>query len=104
MTQTFWLIAGVLILLALAFIIAPLIFHGPGRRAVLDQRHQNLLAYRSRLEELDRDHIVRVCHECGWRIKGADGAAERLGLKPSTLYFRFKKLGIERPDSKTATS
>lgn len=55
MTQTFWLIASVLILLALAFIIAPLIFHRSDRRAALDLRNQNLLAYRSRMEELDRE-------------------------------------------------
>jgi cytochrome c-type biogenesis protein CcmH len=55
MTQTFWLTASVLILLALSFIVAPLIFHRSGRRAALDIRNQNLLAYRSRLEELDRE-------------------------------------------------
>lgn len=55
MTQTFWLIASVLILLALAFIVAPLVLHRSGRRATLDIRNQNLLAYRSRLEELDRE-------------------------------------------------
>lgn len=55
MTQTFWLTASVLILLALSFIVAPLIFHRSGRRAALNLRNQNLLAYRSRLEELDRE-------------------------------------------------
>ena len=55
MTQTFWLTASVLIVLALAFIVAPLIFHRSGRRAALNLRNQNLLAYRSRLEELERE-------------------------------------------------
>lgn len=55
MTQTFWLTASVLILLAISFIVAPLIFHRSGRRAALNMRNQNLLAYRSRLEELDRE-------------------------------------------------
>lgn len=55
MTQTFWLTASVLILLALSFIVAPLAFHRSGRRASLDLRNQNLLAYRSRLAELDRE-------------------------------------------------
>ncbi|TGN41265.1 c-type cytochrome biogenesis protein CcmI [Marinobacter confluentis] len=55
MTQTFWLTASVLILLALCFIVAPLVFHRSGRRAALDLRNQNLLAYRSRLAELDRE-------------------------------------------------
>ncbi len=55
MNQTFWLATVVMILLALAFVVAPLIFHRSGRRATLDVRNQNLLAYRSRLAELNRE-------------------------------------------------
>ncbi len=51
------------------------------------------------LEEVERAHIQRVCADCGWRIKGRDGAARRLGLNPSTLYFRMAKLGVRRPVS-----
>ena len=56
------------------------------------------------LEQAERDHIIRVCTACGWRIKGAGGAAERLGLNASTLYFRMKKLGITRPDERSERS
>ncbi len=49
------------------------------------------------LEELDRAHILSVLEECNWKIKGPGNAAERLGLKPSTLRYRMKKLGIRRP-------
>jgi len=49
------------------------------------------------LREVERAHIIRVCEDCGWRIKGPDSASVRLGLKPSTLYFRIHKLGIVRP-------
>ncbi len=52
---------------------------------------------RSRLREVERSHIVRVCEEYGWRIKGPDSASVRLELKPSTLYFRMQKLGIVKP-------
>jgi transcriptional regulator with GAF, ATPase, and Fis domain len=48
-------------------------------------------------KEIKRDHIVRVLEECGWKIKGTNNAAERLGLLPSTLRYRMKKLGIQRP-------
>lgn len=48
------------------------------------------------LAEIDRAHIVAVLDECGWKIKGPGNAAERRGLKPSTLRFRMKKLGIQR--------
>ena len=33
----------------------------------------------------------------GWRIRGAGGAADRLGLKPTTLETRMAKLGLKRP-------
>ncbi|MGJ0516482.1 MAG: sigma-54-dependent Fis family transcriptional regulator [Methylomicrobium sp.] len=51
------------------------------------------------LTEIERDHIVRVLEATGWRIRGSAGAAEILGLKPSTLESRMAKLGIRRPSS-----
>ncbi|MDJ0817089.1 MAG: sigma-54 dependent transcriptional regulator [Desulfobacterales bacterium] len=51
------------------------------------------------LEDVQRDHIVRVLEECGWKVRGKDGAAERLGLKRTTLQSRMKKLGIKRPEA-----
>jgi transcriptional regulator with GAF, ATPase, and Fis domain len=49
------------------------------------------------LAAMEREHILRVLHETGWKIEGAKGAASILNLHPSTLRFRIKKLGIERP-------
>ena len=49
------------------------------------------------LAEAERAHIRAVLDECGWKISGPGNAADRLGLKRSTLQFRMKKLGIERP-------
>ncbi|MGZ8137067.1 MAG: sigma-54-dependent Fis family transcriptional regulator [Methylococcaceae bacterium] len=49
------------------------------------------------LAEVERNHITRVLKATGWRIRGAAGAAEILGLKPSTLESRMTKLGIRRP-------
>ena len=48
------------------------------------------------LEEMERGHIIRVMEETGWRVRGKDGAAEILGLKPSTLESRMQKLGVKR--------
>ncbi|MGD2216826.1 MAG: sigma 54-interacting transcriptional regulator [Gemmatimonadales bacterium] len=48
------------------------------------------------LEELERDHITRVLEATGWRVRGDAGAAALLGLKPTTLEARMKRLGIER--------
>ena len=50
------------------------------------------------LDAVQRAHIVKVLGRCGWRVKGAGNAAERLGLNPSTLRARMKKLGIKRPE------
>jgi transcriptional regulator with GAF, ATPase, and Fis domain len=48
------------------------------------------------LDDQQRVHIEKVLNQTGWRIRGKDGAAEKLGMKESTLRFRMKKLGIER--------
>ena len=48
------------------------------------------------LNELEHDHILKVMNLTHWRVRGAGGAAEKLGLKPTTLEARMKKLGIQR--------
>jgi PAS domain S-box-containing protein len=50
------------------------------------------------LHAAEREHILRVLREAKGQIGGADGAAERLGLKRTTLNSKLKKLGIERSD------
>lgn len=52
----------------------------------------------SKLEVAEREHILRILHECKGMIGGANGAAERLGLKRTTLNSKLKKLGIKRRD------
>jgi transcriptional regulator with GAF, ATPase, and Fis domain len=49
------------------------------------------------LEEVERKHILATLDHTNWRVSGAGGAAGILGLKPSTLESRMKKLGITRP-------
>jgi formate hydrogenlyase transcriptional activator len=54
------------------------------------------------LENVERHHIVRALNETGWVIHGKKGAAEILGINPSTLRSRMEKLGIRRsPDRLT---
>jgi transcriptional regulator with GAF, ATPase, and Fis domain len=48
------------------------------------------------LEEVQRAHILQVLEQTGWKVRGKNGAAEVLGLKPSTLESRMSKLGIKR--------
>jgi transcriptional regulator with GAF, ATPase, and Fis domain len=46
---------------------------------------------------VDREHIRSVLESTRWRIRGVGGAAERLGLRPTTLETRLAKLGLKRP-------
>jgi formate hydrogenlyase transcriptional activator len=48
------------------------------------------------LENVERHHITRALNETGWVIHGKKGAAEILGINPSTLRSRMEKLGIKR--------
>ncbi len=48
------------------------------------------------LEEVEREYILRTLENTGWRIEGPNGAANILGLNPSTLRTRMVKLGIQR--------
>jgi transcriptional regulator with GAF, ATPase, and Fis domain len=47
------------------------------------------------LKEYEKDYIISVLESTGWRVSGEKGAAKILGLKPTTLYSRMKKLGIK---------
>lgn len=48
------------------------------------------------LEDIERRHITDILEQTNWRVSGDKGAAAILGLKPTTLEARMKKLGIER--------
>jgi DNA-binding NtrC family response regulator len=51
----------------------------------------------ARLIDVEREHIRAVLELTRWRVRGAGGAADRLGLKPTTLETRMVKLGLKRP-------
>jgi formate hydrogenlyase transcriptional activator len=48
------------------------------------------------LEDAEREHILKALEHTGWVVAGRNGAAARLGIKRSTLYFKMQKLGISR--------
>jgi len=48
------------------------------------------------IEESEREHISKVLQSVNWKVRGERGAANILGIKPTTLEARMKKLGIER--------
>ena len=51
----------------------------------------------SRLADVEKEHIRAVVESTGWRIRGSGGAADQLGLRPTTLETRMAKLGLKRP-------
>jgi transcriptional regulator with GAF, ATPase, and Fis domain len=50
------------------------------------------------MQQRQRENLLVVLEKTGWKIKGADGAAELLGVKPTTLLSRIKSLGLKRPE------
>jgi len=51
----------------------------------------------SSIEELQRDYIIRALEASKWVVGGSKGAAERLGMKRTSLIFKMQKLRICRP-------
>jgi transcriptional regulator with GAF, ATPase, and Fis domain len=48
------------------------------------------------LNEHETDYILNILEKTNWRIRGKNGAAQILGLKPTTLESRIERLGIKR--------
>ncbi|MGH9146529.1 MAG: helix-turn-helix domain-containing protein, partial [Vicinamibacterales bacterium] len=73
-----------------------------GRRLIIPVPATTTVQSRSssdKLTDVETGHIRGVLESTGWRIRGAGGAAERLGLRPTTLETRLAKLGLRRPKS-----
>jgi len=49
------------------------------------------------LQRRERENLLVILQKTNWKIKGADGAAELLGVKPTTLITRIKRMGLKRP-------
>jgi len=49
------------------------------------------------LQRRERDNLLLVLKKTNWKIKGPDGAAELLGVKPTTLLSRMSKWGLKKP-------
>ena len=50
------------------------------------------------MRQRERDNLIAALESAGWQVYGSGGAAELLGVKPSTLASRMKKMGIARQD------
>jgi transcriptional regulator with GAF, ATPase, and Fis domain len=51
----------------------------------------------SEMRHRERENLFAVLQKAGWKIKGADGAAKLLGVKPTTLISRMERMGLKRP-------
>jgi transcriptional regulator with GAF, ATPase, and Fis domain len=76
---------------------AMILHRGPTLRIDIPEAERADASHGLKLEEVERRHVVTVLEMSGWRIRGKNGAAETLGLKPTTLESRLEKLGIRRP-------
>jgi len=76
-----------------AMILSP----GPLLQAHLpeDKTAMDTETYGMTLDEVNRRHILRALEQTDWRIQGKDGAAQLMGVKPTTLRSRMEKLGIK---------
>ena len=63
----------------------------------LPESTSSAVARSPKLLDVEREHILAVLESSSWRIRGAGGAAARLGMKPTTLETRMAKLGLKRP-------
>jgi transcriptional regulator with GAF, ATPase, and Fis domain len=54
------------------------------------------------MQRRERENLLIVLERTGWKIKGVDGASELLGVKPTTLLSRIKKMGLVRPSGTVA--
>jgi len=61
-----------------------------------EKKSSNEKSSSKKMEDVEKDHIVDVLRKTHWKVSGEKGAAKILGLNPTTLEARMKKLGIKR--------
>jgi hydrogenase-4 transcriptional activator len=73
-----------------------------GRRGKEDRRRtsdaETPVLTEEEMKLRDRENLLNALDQSGWKITGPDGAAETLGMKPTTLHSKIKKLGLKKPD------
>jgi transcriptional regulator with GAF, ATPase, and Fis domain len=63
-----------------------------------NEREEAEILTEAEIRRRECENIFVVLQKTGWKIKGADGAARLLGVKPTTLISRIKRMGLVRPD------
>jgi transcriptional regulator with GAF, ATPase, and Fis domain len=62
-----------------------------------NEREEAEILTEAEVRRRECENIFVVLRKTGWKIKGADGAAQLLGVKPTTLISRMKRMGLVRP-------
>lgn len=88
MTNTFWIAATVLIILALAFVLYPVFFHRTSARKQADLKNQNLMAYRTRMKELDNEYDAGILDDDNYRQLKEELAGSMLDDVPENMTSR----------------
>jgi transcriptional regulator of acetoin/glycerol metabolism len=70
--------------------------HLPARRQLISERQTENEFVVKTIEENERDHILNILKYCNGRVAGYKGAAQFLGIPPSTLSSKLKRLGIQK--------
>ena len=76
---------------------AVIVADGPRLTIAIPQGSASATRRSVKLADVEKEHIKGVLDSTGWRIRGVSGAADRLGLKATTLETRMAKLGLQRP-------
>ena len=71
-------------------------FDVPTAKAPPPQRENTIVPTREALKRIEKEGIIAALEKTGGKIFGAGGAAELLGMKPTTLASRITALGIQR--------
>jgi transcriptional regulator with GAF, ATPase, and Fis domain len=72
------------------------IISGAGPASSTRQRLSKAVVQVHELQQLERTNILRALEASGWRVAGKNGAAELLGINPSTLNSRIRALSIQK--------
>jgi transcriptional regulator with GAF, ATPase, and Fis domain len=67
--------------------------------ASTDSAAQPKFLTEAEFQRRERENLVHVLEAANWKISGPDGAAELLGVKPTTLLSRMDKWGLKKPQS-----
>ena len=76
---------------------AMILSHGPTLHIKLGRQTLRPIAVKAMagsLDDSEREIIIQALEQCNWRIRGSNGAAALLDIKPTTLESRIKKLGL----------